>query len=71
MAAIRYCRQRGFRGLVTVFSNGVQADRLIAILDSDERTEAVLNDSIFEGRDAEPLPAAAKARLEPAVLARG
>jgi hypothetical protein len=62
--AIRYCRDRGFRGLVTVFSNGVQADKLIAILESDPRTEVVLNYSIFHGRDAEPLPAAAKAKLE-------
>jgi hypothetical protein len=62
--AIRYCRERGYRGLVTVFSNGVQADRLIAILESDPRTEAVLNYSIFHGRDAEPLPPAPKTRLE-------
>ncbi len=62
--AIRYCRERGFTGLVTVFSNGVQAEKLIAILESDPRTEAVLNYSIFHGRDAEPLPSAAKARLE-------
>jgi len=62
--AIRYCRERGFRGLVTVFSNGVQAGKLIQILESDPRTEAVLNYSIFHGRDAEPLPAAAKASLE-------
>jgi MoaA/NifB/PqqE/SkfB family radical SAM enzyme len=62
--AIRYCRERGFAGLVTIFSNGVQADKLITILDSDPRTEAVLNYSIFHGRDAEPLPSVAKARLE-------
>jgi len=47
-----------------VFSNGVKADKLIQILESDARTEAVLNYSIFHGRDAEPLPAPAKARLE-------
>jgi MoaA/NifB/PqqE/SkfB family radical SAM enzyme len=68
--AIRYCRDRGFTGLVTVFSNGVQAEKLIAILESDERTEAVLNYSIFHGRDAEPLPAAAKTRLEAWAAAR-
>jgi len=62
--AIRYVRAKGFRGLVTIFSNGVKADRLIAILESDERSEAVLNYSIYHGRDAEPLPAHAKARLE-------
>lgn len=62
--AIRYCRERGFRGLVTVFSNGIRAGKLIRILESDERTEAVLNYSIFHGRDAEPVPAAARERLE-------
>src|SRR6185295_6354544 len=62
--AIAYVRARGFRGLVTVFSNGVKAERLIDILESDARSEAVLNYSIFHGRDAEPLPTHAKARLE-------
>jgi len=62
--AIRYLRKRAFIGLVTVYSNGVRADRLIEILESDARSEAVLNYSIFEARDAEPLPAHAKARLE-------
>ena len=63
-AAMGYVRARGFRGLVTVFSNGVKADRLIEILESDPRSEAVLNYSIYHGRDAEPLPPHAKARLE-------
>src|SRR5207247_626169 len=62
--AIRYVRERGFRGLVTIFSNGVKAERLIDILESDLRSEAVLNYSIYHGRDAEPLPPHAKARLE-------
>lgn len=62
--AIRYVRAQGFRGLVTIFSNGVKADRLLAILDSDARSEAVLNYSIYHGRDAEPLPTHAKERLE-------
>lgn len=62
--AIRYIRKRGFVGLVTVYSNGVKAERLIEILESDGRSEAVLNYSILEGRDAEPLPSHAKARLE-------
>jgi hypothetical protein len=34
------------------------------MLDSDPRTEAVLNYSIYLGRDAEPLPERAKAALE-------
>ena len=62
--ALRYVRARGFRGLATIFSNGVRADRLIEILESDPRSEAVLNYSIYHGRDAEPLPPHAKARLE-------
>jgi hypothetical protein len=63
-AAIAYVRQRGFTGLITVFSNGVRAEKLIEILESDPRSEAVLNYSIYHGRDAEPLPRAAKERLE-------
>src|SRR5262249_14667923 len=55
--AIAYVRARGFRGLITIFSNGVKAGRLIDLLESDPRTEAVLNYSIYHGRDAEPLPA--------------
>ena len=64
IAAMRGLRERGFRGLFTVFSNGVQAARLIEILDSDARSEAVLNYSIYHGRDAEPLPPHARAELE-------
>jgi hypothetical protein len=62
--AIRYVRARGFTGLVTIFSNGVKAERLIDILESDLKSEAVLNYSIYHGRDAEPLPPHAKERLE-------
>ncbi len=64
MDAMGYLRAGGFRGLFTVFSNGVQADRLIEILESDAHSEAVLNYSIYHGRDAEPLPPHARARLE-------
>ncbi|MGH7782110.1 MAG: DUF547 domain-containing protein [Candidatus Binataceae bacterium] len=62
--AIGYLRARGFTGLVTIFSNGVKAGRLIGILESDPRSEAVLNYSIYHGRDAYPLPAHAKEQLE-------
>jgi Protein of unknown function, DUF547 len=62
--AMRTLRAGGFRGLFTIFSNGVKADKLLEILDSDARSEAVLNYSIYHGRDAEPLPAHAHARLE-------
>ena len=64
IAAMRHLRARGFRGLYTIFSNGVRARALIRILESDERSEAVLNYSIYLGRDAEPLPARAKELLE-------
>jgi MoaA/NifB/PqqE/SkfB family radical SAM enzyme len=64
LEAMRRLRAGGFRGLFTVFSNGVKADKLIEILESDRQSEAVLNYSIYHGRDAEPLPAHSKARLE-------
>src|SRR5262249_19252322 len=62
--AMRYLRARGLRGLFPLFSNRVKADKLIEILDGDARSEAVLNYSIYHGRDAEPLPAHAKEKLE-------
>jgi uncharacterized protein DUF547 len=62
--AMRALRARGFRGLFTIFSNGVKASSLVRILEADPRTEAVLNYSIYLGRDAEPLPARAKDTLE-------
>jgi hypothetical protein len=62
--AMRYLREHGFEGLFTIFSNGIKAPRLIEILESDARSEAVLNYSIYHGRDAEPLPPRAKAELE-------
>ena len=62
--AMSYVRAGGFRGLITVFSNGVRAEKLIEILESDARSEAVLNYSIYHGRDAEPLPEHARTRLE-------
>jgi MoaA/NifB/PqqE/SkfB family radical SAM enzyme len=62
--AMRTLRAGGFRGLFTIFSNGVKADKLLEILDSDAHSEAVLNYSIYHGRDAEPLPPHAQQRLE-------
>ncbi len=64
VSAIEVVRNQGFHGLITVFSNGIQADKLIRILESDPRSEAVLNYSIYHGRDAEPIPEASKTRLE-------
>jgi hypothetical protein len=62
--AMRYLRGGGFRGLFTIYSNGVRAGHLIRALESDPKSEAVLNYSIYTGRDADPLPAHAKERLE-------
>jgi hypothetical protein len=62
--AMRYLRRRGFAGWLTVFSNGVLAERVIAALDADDRTDVVLNFSILHGIDAEPLPPAALAKLK-------
>ena len=62
--AMQFLRQRGFQGLFTIYSNGVKARTLIDLLESDPQSEAVLNYSIYLGRDAEPLPGPAKALLE-------
>jgi hypothetical protein len=64
LEAMRFLRTRGFRGLFTIYSNGVKAQTLIRLLESDPKSEAVLNYSIYLGRDADPLPAHAKACLE-------
>lgn len=64
LKAIRYLREAGFEGLITLYSNGVRAEQLIQLLESDAGVEAVLNYSIFHGRDAEPIPARARERLE-------
>jgi hypothetical protein len=61
---VAYLRAGGFRGWITYFTNGVQADRVIALLDADDRSEAVLNYSILHGQGAEPLPPGARRRLE-------
>ncbi len=61
--ALRYLRAGGFTGWFTLFSNGVLADRVITLLDGDDRTEVVLNYSIATGADAEPLPVTARRRL--------
>jgi hypothetical protein len=64
LEAMRYLRAGGFQGLFTIYSNGVKARTLIHLLESDPQSEAVLNYSIYLGRDAEPLPAPARACLE-------
>ncbi len=62
--AMRHLRKRGFQGVFTIYSNGVRAQHLIRVLESDVKTEAVLNYSIYTGRDADPLPDHAKESLE-------
>ncbi len=57
-------RELGFLGWFTIFSNGVQADRVIRILDADDRTDVVLNYSILHGEDAEPIPPASLEKLK-------
>lgn len=64
LRTMRRLREGGFTGLFTIYSNGVRAGRLVEILEADPRSEAVLNYSIYAGRDAEPLPEHARARLE-------
>ncbi len=62
--AMRHLRDKGFQGWFTIFTNGVQAGRVIAALDADPRTDVVLNYSILHGIDAEPLPVAARDLLK-------
>lgn len=61
--AMSYLRENGFEGRFTIFSNGVKADRVIEILEADEKSEVVLNYSILHGVDAEPLPEPALKKL--------
>jgi hypothetical protein len=62
--AMTFLRAGGFNGWFTLFTNGVLADRLIALLEADDRCEAVLNYSILHGDGAPPLPARARHTLE-------
>ncbi len=57
--AISHLRQLGFEGCFTIFSNGIQARRIIRILEADDRCEVSLNYSILHGEGAEPIPAGA------------
>lgn len=64
--AITYLREHGYQGAIVIYSNGIQAERLIRILESDplHRTTASLNYSIATGDGARPMPAAALDRLQ-------
>ncbi|GAB4455546.1 MAG: hypothetical protein OHK0029_11900 [Armatimonadaceae bacterium] len=62
--AMEYLRRSGFAGVFTIFSNGIRARSLVQILEGDTDTLAVLNYSIATGRGEEPLPDAARIRLQ-------
>ena len=49
-------REKGFTGWLTIFSNGVLGERIVKILESDRKSDVVLNYSILHGEDAEPIP---------------
>ena len=56
--SIHYLREKGYQGAIVIYSNGIQAERLIQILESDPmgRTTASLNYSIATGDGAQPMP---------------
>lgn len=56
--SIQYLRRQGYRGAIVIYSNGIQAERLIQILESDpaQKTTASLNYSIATGDGAQPMP---------------
>jgi len=64
--AIHYLREKGFRGSVVIYSNGIQAERLLQILDADplDKTTASLNYSIATGDGAPQMPKRSLQMLE-------
>ncbi|MEM9977751.1 MAG: radical SAM protein [Cyanobacteria bacterium P01_D01_bin.2] len=64
--AIGYLRDHGFQGAIVIYSNGIQAERLLAILDSDplDKTTASLNYSIATGDGAPQMPLSSLRKLE-------
>lgn len=58
MWAIAYLRERGFDGSIVIYSNGIQAQRLLDILGCDplNKTTASLNYSIATGDGAPQMP---------------
>ncbi|NET37285.1 MAG: hypothetical protein F6K19_35555 [Cyanothece sp. SIO1E1] len=63
--AIAYLRQRHYQGAIVIYSNGIQAERLIQILESDAsgKTTAALNYSIATGDGAASMPPQALEKL--------
>ncbi|PSN18415.1 hypothetical protein C7271_12660 [filamentous cyanobacterium CCP5] len=66
MWAIAYIREQGFQGAIVIYSNGIQAERLLAILASDPlgKTTASLNYSIATGDGAPQMPLSSLRKLE-------
>ena len=64
--AIAYLRDHGFQGAIVIYSNGIQAERLLAILASDPlgKTTASLNYSIATGDGAPQMPLSSLRKLE-------
>ena len=64
--AIAYLREQGFQGAIVIYSNGIQAQRLLRILTSDplNQTTASLNYSIATGDGAPQMPKQSLALLE-------
>jgi hypothetical protein len=64
--AIAYLRDRGFGGSIVIYSNGIQADHLTAILAADPlgKTTASLNYSIATGDGAPQMPLSSLRKLE-------
>lgn len=75
--SMRAIRQLGFAGPIYLFSNGDDAEALIQLLDASPPTAAVLNYSVWIGRDARPLAHEARAaileydRQHPGAIIRG
>jgi hypothetical protein len=64
--AIAYLREHGFSGAIVIYSNGIHAERLLTILESDplQKTTASLNYSIATGDGAPQMPLTSLQRLE-------
>lgn len=63
LEAVAYLRQGGFEGSFRIYSNGVRARHLLAILEAVPEMDAVLNYSILHGRGVPPIPEKAMQRL--------
>lgn len=64
--AIAYLRQHNFTGAIVIYSNGIRAEQLLEILESDplKQTTASLNYSIATGDGAPQMPLKSLQRLE-------